>query len=65
MLIKHVNFIHECQDLQFNDFEWQFYFFLTIHWNFFIFSKEILPEICVEEVAENIFGDIWPAIGLK
>ena len=49
-----VNFIRERRDLQFNvDSERQI-FWETFSWQFYLLS-EFLPEICWEEVAEEIF----------
>ena len=49
-----VNFIHKWRDLQSNvDSEWQI-FWESFSWQFNLLS-EFLPEICWEEVAEEIF----------
>ena len=58
-----VNFIHKWRDLLFTvDSERQI-FRETFHDNFYLLS-EFLPEICWEEIAEEIlfvFGfDVWP-----
>ena len=58
-----VNFIHKWRDLQFKfDSEWQI-FWETFHVNFILLS-EFLPEICWDEITEEIlfvFGfNVWP-----
>ena len=58
-----VNFIHKWRNLQFQvDSEWQI-FWETFHGNFNLLSK-ILPEICWEEIAEEILFafcfEVWP-----
>ena len=58
-----VNFIHQWRDLQFKvDSERQI-FWETFHRNFYLLS-EFLPEICWEEIAEEILFifrfDVWP-----
>ena len=58
-----VNFIHKWRDLQFNvDSERQI-FWETFHGNFYLLS-EFFPEICWEEIAEEILFvfrfDVWP-----
>ena len=58
-----VNFMHKWQDLQFKvDTERQI-FWETFHGNFYWLS-EFLPEICWEEIAEEILFvfrfDVWP-----
>ena len=50
-----VNFIRERRGLQFNvDFEQQISFWETISWRFYLLP-EFLPEICWEEITEEIF----------
>ena len=58
-----VNFIHKWRDLQFKvDSERQI-FWETFHGNFFLLS-EFFPEICWEEIVEEILFvfhfDVWP-----
>ena len=61
--VKCVNFIHKWRDLQFKvDSERQI-FWETFSWQFYLLS-EFFPEICWEEIAEEIlfvfrFG-VWP-----
>ena len=60
-----VNFIHKWQDLQFKvDSERQIW--ETVPWQFYLLS-EFLPEICWEEIAEEILFvfrfDVWPGTG--
>ena len=60
-----VNFIHKWRDLQFKvDSEWQI-FWETYHGKFYLLS-EFLPEICWEEIAEEILFvfcfDVWPGV---
>ena len=50
-----VNFIHKWRNLQFKvDSERQVFFWETFHGNFYLLS-ELLPEICWEEIVEEIF----------
>ena len=60
-----VNIIHKWGDLQFKvDFERQIFCLRNFSWQFYLLT-EFLPEICWEEIAEEILFvfrfDVWPA----
>ena len=58
-----VNFTHKWRDLQFKVDSERLNFWETFHGNFILFS-EFLPEICWEEITEEILFvfsfDVWP-----
>ena len=60
-----VNFIHKWRDLLYKvDYERQIFFWETFHGSFITYSLEFLPEICWEEITEEILFvfcfDVWP-----